>query len=872
MASTAGMPVYMLPGVTVQQPPHLEGDPSLATEILPGPPSLASAQQASQKRDPRKPSTIYSYLPHSDPGSTYSGIMHGTLIGQEPEGPRTKRSRVDKGTAAGRAQRASARNQNGAIFASDPHPPPTIGTTPTPQISVDIDGEAMLVDDELSMTRSSSTININDSASQPTTSSRSRRKDKGKCKETEATPIRVKEEPKAVSLNSPEPVVNLLNNEDHCSSCRSHGALVYCDGCPKAFHLWCLDPPMESVDEGDSRWFCPSCIMRKNPPKKPPPSLLSPLIHQLQTSIPVEFQLPEDIRSFFKDVATGPRGAYVDASEVKQPRLNRHGQLEDRDPYRLRDRNGTPILCFKCGMSALPNGLAATAPALKRIRRSTATPVGTEAWKSIVSCDYCNLHWHLDCLDPPLSSMPSYNKKWMCPNHAERVLPLKRRIPKQNAPPIDIIKPRQFNNGNIEIIHPEIPISTQNAKIPVDEVLINGRRYRVPERIIVLDFWNKLNRQDPDGEGETELPSGMSSPLTSLSSLEDLEDRNTAEEKPTSDLMEIAQMLSDLRSRKSQINGIQPAASTSRSKSLPSQHPCYTEQEVVLPQPVATTSSRPSRGAVPKRPLKNASNNGTTNGAAAPSSETVNSTSTSTFSKTRRRRTIQHTQPEPSTRELRSRSRNHNAELSLPAVITKATSKRSDELVQDVDSCMPAPTFPQPAAMKPIAINVKLEEADNHHLLNGISEPSSSQKVLTRRPRMPRRVTQKETEEPRKEIREKRGRKRKERDDELPSLKRNEGRVVDDPSPREREERKERQEREKPDKETQKRKSIRTPTRQSQTSLQTGITPLVATSSNPAPTTPATPSLKIRLPRLSNLGIQTTSNGIGTSADTPARL
>ena len=29
-------------------------------------------------------------------------------------------------------------------------------------------------------------------------------------------------------------------------------------------------------------------------------------------------------------------------------------------------------------------------------------------------------------------------------------------------------------------------------KVNVDEVLINGRRYRVPERIITLDFWDKV--------------------------------------------------------------------------------------------------------------------------------------------------------------------------------------------------------------------------------------------------------------------------------------------------------------------------------------------------------------------------------------------
>jgi hypothetical protein len=93
----ASMPVYMMPGVTVHQPAHLEGDATLATEILPGPPSLVSAQQSMHKRDPRKPSAVFSYLPPSDPGSTYSGLMHGTLVGHEPEGARAKRSGVNKG-------------------------------------------------------------------------------------------------------------------------------------------------------------------------------------------------------------------------------------------------------------------------------------------------------------------------------------------------------------------------------------------------------------------------------------------------------------------------------------------------------------------------------------------------------------------------------------------------------------------------------------------------------------------------------------------------------------------------------------------------------------------------------------------------------
>jgi len=101
---------------------------------------------------------------------------------------------------------------------------------------------------------------------------------------------------------------------------------------------------------------------------------------------------------------------------------SRHGQLEDRDAHRLKDRNGQPVLCFRCGTSALPENVAAAAPSTKRARRATAKAAQYEMWKNIISCDYCNLHWHLDCLEPPLSTMPSFSKKWMCPNHGEKVL------------------------------------------------------------------------------------------------------------------------------------------------------------------------------------------------------------------------------------------------------------------------------------------------------------------------------------------------------------------------------------------------------------------------------------------------------------------
>jgi len=144
--------------------------------------------------------------------------------------------------------------------------------------------------DELMPSRSNSVLNMDEATPQAEirvngTERSVTRKDKGKGKEKETGTANGKaaEEPLAITYNlnefGPPPVristlfflvavvevVYYKANEDHCSSCQSFGSLVYCDGCPRAFHLWCLDPPMEPQDlpEGDKRWFCPACVMQR---------------------------------------------------------------------------------------------------------------------------------------------------------------------------------------------------------------------------------------------------------------------------------------------------------------------------------------------------------------------------------------------------------------------------------------------------------------------------------------------------------------------------------------------------------------------------------------------------------------------------------
>jgi PHD-finger/ELM2 domain len=65
---------------------------------------------------------------------------------------------------------------------------------------------------------------------------------------------------------------------DECSICQKQGFLIVCDRCINAFHLRCLDPPLEERDIPDGGWYCPECasqlpvptlLLNRAVPRKP---------------------------------------------------------------------------------------------------------------------------------------------------------------------------------------------------------------------------------------------------------------------------------------------------------------------------------------------------------------------------------------------------------------------------------------------------------------------------------------------------------------------------------------------------------------------------------------------------------------------------
>lgn len=177
---------------------------------------------------------------------------------------------------------------------------------------------------------------------------------------------------------------------------------------------------------------------------------------------------------------------------------SRKSYQEDREGYKSMDRRLRPIYCYVCAGTSLPKNGVFTEPEI--------------AYRPIASCDYCALHWHLDCLTPPLAFMPPAGRRWMCPNHVEQVMPRKRTV-RGPLEVKDVVKGGQWNNGNVEVVEDDSSDEEGEGESEdggeedeaedgseesgqydgaVGDVIINKRKYKVPEKIIQMDFVNKV--------------------------------------------------------------------------------------------------------------------------------------------------------------------------------------------------------------------------------------------------------------------------------------------------------------------------------------------------------------------------------------------
>lgn len=198
------------------------------------------------------------------------------------------------------------------------------------------------------------------------------------------------------------------DNDDYCANCGGLGIFICCDSCPKSFHLLCCDPPIREIPEDN--WNCNDCRAAQGMDVKRlwnELGMFGPLLNSVHGRNPVEFRLPKRLRDgTFIDVSTGDDHQYTDAllkpelsySKTNGGQLVGYNKNEDLDIDDLYDKKGKPHLCHRCKKAGLQR-------------------------RTLVSCDYCPLKWHLDCLSEPVALAKTLGLKWRCPNHVESLLP-----------------------------------------------------------------------------------------------------------------------------------------------------------------------------------------------------------------------------------------------------------------------------------------------------------------------------------------------------------------------------------------------------------------------------------------------------------------
>lgn len=250
-------------------------------------------------------------------------------------------------------------------------------------------------------------------------------------------------------------------NHDCCDSCKEGGDLLCCDRCSAAFHLQCHDPPLDEDDVPTGQWLCHKCLYR--------PSAFANS-HDSQdeetasncSSRSRHSELTKYRPSTSSLTANSGAGVKPVTSSTPVPR-SFHTEHDDNladleftaDEIMAGSRN--PLLLLSAAARQLnprqfdlPKDVTCpiSFPGSSKFGKRKTGTVARAAKKSVLlemenglvslpaklcfvcgrscraglllQCDYCPLLFHWDCLNPPLTALPS--GRWMCPNHVEHAL------------------------------------------------------------------------------------------------------------------------------------------------------------------------------------------------------------------------------------------------------------------------------------------------------------------------------------------------------------------------------------------------------------------------------------------------------------------
>ncbi|XP_060806635.1 PHD finger protein 12 [Amyelois transitella] len=213
------------------------------------------------------------------------------------------------------------------------------------------------------------------------------------------------------------------HNHDSCDACGEGGDLICCDRCPASFHLGCYDPPLDEDDIPAGLWLCRECQASDDKaPSSRSSRAQSPAdksdaekkTRSLRSRVNSKRSKSRDDEDKEPEKEPTPMEILVRAAKIMNPRqfeLPSDMKIKFAFPGTEKDgtKNGTSSLVTVDAWGCVP------LPA-----KSCYVCEGTCKSAPLLQCDYCPLLFHQDCLDPPLTALPT--GRWMCPNHVEQYI------------------------------------------------------------------------------------------------------------------------------------------------------------------------------------------------------------------------------------------------------------------------------------------------------------------------------------------------------------------------------------------------------------------------------------------------------------------
>ncbi|CAG9538843.1 unnamed protein product [Cercopithifilaria johnstoni] len=283
-------------------------------------------------------------------------------------------------------------------------------------------------------------------------------------------------------------------NSQYCSSCMEGGELLCCDRCPASFHLMCHEPPIERSSIPSGKWLCNRCTHAVTHNASP----------KINKKVPKDFDCSSQ----------NARRNHGTISNIMEQ--NTDGGLSALAVL------ADAALAANAEQFSLPHDLSCEIPPLPFDERLTSTQLlpppkaichlcaSRNEKSTMIQCDFCSLCYHLDCLTPPLPSVPK--DKWMCPAHVEHILDrklaktlsLRKRLlvwQKYARQPIDehLVKISFLKKARME----------RKAAVEAGDVTTkrNGPYFSVPDCIKKLyeTRWNHWKKDELPSEKEQDL-------------------------------------------------------------------------------------------------------------------------------------------------------------------------------------------------------------------------------------------------------------------------------------------------------------------------------------------------------------------------------